>query len=198
MFLSRALFALGCVLIACGGESNTDGGTGGSSGGGTGGASKGGGGSGNAGTGASSSGGAGASGGTSGGSGGGGGTITGGSGGTGGSAGTPGTGGAPCDALEKAYMDTLPKAKACNLAVSSLQCTKSVADDLFCPCGMTFVNPSNTEAAKTLDELQAQYASSNCPPVACPEIACQLVESAMCQADGTGTTTGKCVDQPGK
>lgn len=154
----------GCLwVVACGGESTTDG-----SGGGGSGASSGGGGSGAM-------------------DGGSGGTAAGGAGGALG--GAPGGGGAPCSALAQAYDEKVKVAKGCNPILSSVQCTLQIADALDCPCATTFVNPDNGAALATLNELTVQWNAQKCSEgIACPAIACEPPVFGACEEDAS---TGK-------
>lgn len=167
---------LGCFsfVIACGGESTSDG-SGGSGGGGT----------------------SGGGGGTSGGSGNGGsGAVYGGTGGVGGgsSGGAPGGGGAPCAALNDAYAQALQSAKVCNPFIDFNECMKPVPDALMCPCAQTYVNPGNTQAVATLDELQAQWNLQKCfEGIGCPAIACEQPALGTCEPNAGGDT-GTCAD----
>jgi len=170
------------LLSACGGQSENVG-TGGAAG--VGGASA----SGGGGTGAVA--GTGGSGAVDGGSGG---TVSGGSGGIGASGGAPGGGGAPCNSLAEAYVDTLKKAKVCNPFIDMEECTQKVADALMCPCGTTFVNPGNVEAMKTLGDLQYFWDAQKCGDgIGCPAIACEEPALGSCTAD-SATATGACQD----
>jgi hypothetical protein len=172
-------------LLACGGESTSDGaggnaGTGGGSSGGNGGSGNvGNGGSGNGGSGAvSGSGGLGAAGGVGGGA----------------SGGAPGGGGAPCAALNQAYAETLQSAKQCNPFIDMNECTDQMPDALMCPCASTFVNPGNTQAMSTLKELQAQWNLQKCfEGIGCPAIACEQPAFGTCQPTASGET-GACED----
>jgi hypothetical protein len=157
-------------LVACGGQTDSGGATGGAAGVGTGGAAASGGG------------------GASGGSGGSSGSSTGGFG-AGGGGGTPGSGGAPCDALAAQYLKTLGQAQACNPLIDSNECTEKVADQLPCPCGSVYVNPFNTEAMKDLKELSSQWQAQQCGlGVMCPDIACETPAGGVCLPDPSGAT----------
>ncbi len=156
------------LLVACGGESETDGTGGGGSG---------------------ASAGNGGSGATDGGSGG---TGNGGSGGALG--GAPGGGGAPCSALAQVYSEQIAKAKLCDSLSATQQCTLQVADALECPCGPTFVNPDNGNAITTLNELQAQWNAQKCSEgINCPAIACETPALGACEVDAT-TGQASCQD----
>lgn len=155
------------LAVACGGQTGEDGGSGGA---GTGG---------------------GGAGGTTGGSGGAGGT-TGGAGGTV----TGGVGGVPaqCDQLEVQYQSALGLAKICNSLINSIQCTEAIATELACPC-TTYVNPGNTEALKTLKELQAAWAAQGCNEgVACVTAECPVPQGAGCVLNGGGGDADMCKD----
>jgi hypothetical protein len=178
---SISLAAVGAALaFACGGDAesglgNSSGGSsgsGGSAGSATGGAS----GSGTGGTATGGSAGA-ATGGSAG-------AATGGSAGaaTGGSA---GAGPVTCADLESAYAKALDAAKLCANGPDPVQpCSELVPNELACPCE-TFVNPGNTEAVKTLHDLQDQWTKQDCGKnIACPEIACPVPASAICSSSG--------------
>lgn len=177
------------LFLACGGESTGDG-SGGSGGAGTGGSGTGGGGN-VAGTSGSGSGATTTTGGTGGGGApGGGGASSGGAS----SGGAPGGGGAPCASLQTAYVETIAKAKVCNPAIDSEQCTAKVPNELECPCGDTHVNPGNTEALKNLNDLTYFWNAQKCGVgVACPDIACQEPKGGACQPDSSGVS-GSCQD----
>ena len=158
----------------------------GSGGSGTGGSGTGGAGTGGAGTGGSGTGGAGTGGSGTGGSG---------SGGTGGSGsgGTGGSGSVTCSDLAKSYATALAAAKTCNPFLSVLQCTKSVSDELPCPCP-TFVNPSNASEMTQLTDLQTAWLKNKCNVgVMCPAVACPQPSGATCSQSG-GSKAGTCKD----
>ena len=199
----------GALLWACGGDDDGGGGSGGSGtgGSGTGGASSGGsagsatggsagsatGGSAGSGTGGSGTGGSGTGGSGTGGSGTGG-AGTGGSG-TGGSGtgGSGGSGSVTCSDLAKSYATALAAAKTCNPFLSVLQCTKSVSDELPCPCP-TFVNPSNASEMTQLTDLQTAWLKNKCNVgVMCPAVACPQPSGATCSQSG-GSKAGTCKD----
>lgn len=184
----QSWLALSFLLLACGGQSESEG-TGGSGGAGAGG-SGGGGGSGalgGGGTGALGGGGTGAVDGGSGGMG------AGGSGGTS-VGGAPGGGGAPCSALEAAYTSALASAKSCNPFIDMEECTAKVPDALACPCGLTFVNPSNAQAMKTMADTKYFWDQQKCGEgIGCPAIACEDPALGSCQPDSTNSG-GVCQD----
>lgn len=156
-------------LVACGGQSTSDG-------------------SGGGGSGAQAGSGGGSNGGTSG---------NGGSGGTGGvggsTGGATGGGGAPCQALIDGYMETLQLAKECNPFIDLNECMATVPNSLVCPCGPTYVNPANEKAIATLKEIEEQAKAQNCLPVGCPAIACEQPALGTCEPDATGNS-GLCQD----
>jgi hypothetical protein len=186
---TRSWAAAAFILIAgCGGQSESDG-SGGTSG--TGAA---------AGSGGSTTGGTSGTSGTSGGGGsatGGGGGGTGGSGVGGGSTGgSPGSGGAPCAALEKAYDETLVKAKSCNPAIDFNECTATVGDQIACPCFGTYVNAGSPELA-TLQQIQNAWDQQKCGAgIDCPLVDCAQPLAGGCVADSVGS--GMCEDLYGK
>jgi hypothetical protein len=161
-------------LVACGGESTSDG-------------------SGGGGSGAQAGSGGGSNGGTSG-NGGSGGGIVGGSGGTGGSTGgATGGGGAPCQALIDGYMETLNSAKKCDPFIDMNECTGQAPNSLICSCAPTYVNPANTQALDMLKQIQEQAAAQNCLPFGCPAIACEQPALGTCELDAGGNS-GTCQD----
>jgi len=180
---SQSIWLLACatsVVVACGGKSESDG-AGGSSGSGA-----------AAGSGGVTTGGTGGSGASASGGGGSGGTGVGG-GSTGGS---PGSGGAPCASLEKAYDESLAKAKSCNHAIDFNQCTATVGDQLACPCFGTFVNATSPDLA-TLEEIQKAWEAQQCgATIDCPLVDCAQPMAGGCTADATGV--GTCQDFYGK
>ena len=193
--MNKTCFGLSVAMLlalptACGSDDGGDsGGTGGASSGGasSGGSSSGGSSSGGA-SGASGSGGSGTGGSGTGGSG------TGGSG-TGGSGrgGTGGAGSVTCSDLAKSYATALAAAKTCNPFLSVLQCTKSVSDELPCPCP-TFVNPSNASEMTQLTDLQTAWLKNKCNVgVMCPAVACPQPSGATCSQSG-GSKAGTCKD----
>ena len=188
--MNKTCFGLSVAVLlalptACGSDDGGDSG-------GTGGASSGGASSGGASSGGSSSGGS-SSGGASGASGSGG-SGTGGSG-TGGSGtgGSGGSGSVTCSDLVKSYATALAAAKTCNPFLSVLQCTKSVSDELPCPCP-TFVNPSNASEMTQLTDLQTAWLKNKCNVgVMCPAVACPQPSGATCSQSG-GSKAGTCKD----
>jgi PPE-repeat protein len=170
----------------------------GSGGSGTGGSGTGGSGTGGSGTGGSGTGGSGTGGSGTGGSGTGGsgtgGSGTGGSGtGGSGSGGTGGSGSVTCSDLAKSYATALAAAKTCNPFLSVLQCTKSVSDELPCPCP-TFVNPSNSSEMTQLTDLQTAWLKNKCNVgVICPAVACPQPSGATC-SQSSGSKAGTCKD----
>lgn len=175
------------ALAGCGGQSESDG-AGGTSGSGA-----------AAGSGGSTTGGTSGTSGTSGN----GGSATGGAGGTGGSGvgggstgGSPGSGGAPCASLEKAYDETLSKAKSCNPAIDFNECTATVGDQLACPCFGTYVNAGSPDLA-TLKEIQNAWNQQQCGDgIGCPLVDCAQPLAGGCVADSVGS--GSCKDLYGK
>jgi hypothetical protein len=157
-------------LVACGGESTSDGSGGGGSGA-------------QAGTGGGSNGGTSGNGGSGGGSGGVGGST----------GGATGGGGAPCQALIDGYMETLKSAKECNPFIDMNECTGQVPNSLVCPCGPTYVNPANTQALATLKQIEEQAIAQNCLPTGCPAIACEQPALGTCEPDASGNS-GSCQD----
>ncbi len=119
-------------------------------------------------------------------------------GGTGGSGNAGGTGGSDggtitCADLEKAYATSLAAAKACNPILSVLQCTKSIGDELACPCP-TYVNPSNTTAMAELAKLQSDWTAHGCDQqVVCPLVLCAQPGGAACTPQ-SGGSVGVCKD----
>ena len=161
----------------------------------SGGAHSGGGGSGGRG-GASSSGGASSGGASSSGGTGGSRAGAGGSGGSGGRAGAPGasagSGGTSheptCDELLELAADQLEAARTCSAAASSPQCTSTVTN--LCNCEVPVAKTAATDTKAYLATLK-QIKEKDCPRV-CPKIACTEVNSAQCQASGSGAV-GTCV-----
>jgi hypothetical protein len=174
------------LLIACGGESTSD-----PLGAGGAGAQAGSSGSGGGSTGGATNGGSGGSGAVYGGTGG---IGTGATGGVAAGGAPSGGGGAPCTALADGYQQALSSAKVCNPYIDMNECTQPMPDQLPCPCGNTFVNPSNTQALTTLKELQAQWNAQGCyEGIACPDIACQEPSFGSCAPSPVGTY-GNCED----
>ena len=91
-----------------------------------------------------------------------------------------------CDQLQGLYIDAVAALKVCNSAISSLQCTVMVNDQLACPCLTSInVNAPNPEA---LDELQAQWDMAGCGEgIVCPAVECPEIM-------GTGCVSDVCVD----
>lgn len=171
------------LIVACGGQSESDGSGGSGSGAaaGSGGATTGG----STGNGGSATGGGGSGGGV-------GGVGVGGSG----AGGTPGSGGAPCATLEKVYDETLAKTKVCNPAINKNQCMLSVANELACPCFGTYVNEDSPDVA-TLKQLESAWSSQGCGEgVGCPLVDCAQPMAGGCVADSVGS--GTCEDLYGK
>ena len=144
------------------------------------------------GTGGASSGGASSGGSSSGGSSSGGASGASGSGGSG-TGGSGGSGSVTCSDLAKSYATALAAAKTCNPFLSVLQCTKSVSDELPCPCP-TFVNPSNASEMTQLTDLQTAWLKNKCNVgVMCPAVACPQPGGATCSQSG-GSKAGTCKD----
>ncbi len=107
-----------------------------------------------------------------------------------------GTGGLnpKCQALLDGFDAALAQAKQCSPMVNSLQCTTEVGDDIQCPCP-TFVNPANTAALATLDQLESEWKKAGCNQgLACAGVACPAPQGSGCVPDGAGADSGTCQD----
>jgi hypothetical protein len=103
-----------------------------------------------------------------------------------------------CWDLNKAYINAVNEAKACNpfIASPAPQCTKQVKTALFCPICDTFINPQNTTAIAKMTAAETKWKSLSCDSmeIACPAMACQLPKSATCLPGGSASGGGSCVD----
>jgi hypothetical protein len=103
-----------------------------------------------------------------------------------------------CWDLNKAYINAIGEAKACNpyIASPAPQCTKSVKTALFCPLCDTFINPQNTAAIAKMTAAETKWKSLSCDQmeVACPAMACMAPKSATCLPGGSAPGGGSCVD----
>lgn len=114
---------------------------------------------------------------------------SGGSGATAGSAhaGSPGAAGSngdpTCDDLHQQAVEQLEAARACNLALSSLQCTTTVKDTCDCPVPVRREDSTETKAyLATMKKVTAKGCTW-----ACTQQACEAVTDAECKSSGSGT-----------
>jgi hypothetical protein len=156
------------ILIACGGESTSHAGKGGSGAQAGSGGDATGGGSGNGGSGA----------------------VAGGSGGVGGSV---GGGGSPCQAIMDSYAAVMKSMKVCDPFIDLNECTGTVPNSIICSCAPTYINPANTEAIENLEHIQEEAFAQGCLPFGCPAIACEQPALGTCEPDPSGNS-GTCQD----
>jgi hypothetical protein len=90
-----------------------------------------------------------------------------------------------CDKINADYKFELTKARACNPAMSVIQCDTSVNSALDCPCAV-WANKINAAALQKLTTLEAQFKALSCstlyacPPVPCPSPAQTCIPGGLC------------------
>lgn len=97
-----------------------------------------------------------------------------------------GDGGASCDAIKAALAVQVELAKVCQPQSSSKQCTRTIAQDQL-PCGCpVFVNVSNGDAIKQIDELLSTWRRKGCgATIDCKS--CATPSSGSCEATPAGS-----------
>jgi len=100
---------------------------------------------------------------------------------------------AACNELVKLATQQLEAARACNVAVNSLQCTGSVKT--VCNCEVPVQRDASSETKAYLETLK-KIKDQDCVQV-CPAVACTQVTDAHCRESSSSSSTGSCVASHG-
>lgn len=102
-----------------------------------------------------------------------------------------------CQELGVEYLKQFEQARLCAPELSTVQCTLSTYNELYCPCPR-LVNPANTSAVANLNEIRAAWVAKSCPPAppVCDAGTCPIPNSGVCAPQPQGSSApGLCQDQ---